>query len=130
MSESWGMWVTVAVIAIAAVMWWRANSGPSSDPNGPPQPNTRIHGQQARKLVQEGALLVDVRSPGEFAGGHIDGAINIPLNTLGSRMGELGASDKAIVLYCRSGARSRSAMGNITGKGFTQVYDLGPIGAW
>lgn len=84
----------------------------------------------AVRLVKEGAKLVDVRTTSEFAAGHIAGAVNIPVQDLERRAGELGPTDTRIVLYCRSGTRSGRAHRILTGKGFTAVHDLGPMSAW
>ncbi len=86
--------------------------------------------QQVRKLVAEGALLVDVRTPAEFAAGHLEGAKNIPVQELAQRASELGSKDSAIVVYCRSGARSGSAASYLKGQGFTQISDLGAMSRW
>lgn len=91
---------------------------------------SRISGDEARKLVQEGALLVDVRSPGEFAGGHIEGAINIPMQDLKGRLDELGDNRSEIVVYCQSGGRSAIAKRLLERNGFENVHDLGGIGQW
>ena len=90
----------------------------------------RISGSEARALVDEGALLVDVRSEGEYAGGGIEGSINIPIQELAGRMDELGDKDAAIVLYCQSGGRSAMAKRLLETNGFTKVHDLGGIGRW
>lgn len=90
----------------------------------------RISGAEARELVQRGALLVDVRSPAEFAGGHIDGAINIPIQELSRRMGELGDGSGQIVVYCASGGRSAMAKRMLEHEGFEHVHDLGGIRRW
>lgn len=88
-------------------------------------------GSEARKLVADGALLVDVRTPEEYAAGHLDGAINIPVQVLEERVGELGDNkERPIVLYCRSGARSSSALDQLKAKGFTSLHNLGPMSAW
>jgi phage shock protein E len=84
----------------------------------------------ARAMVAAGARLVDVRTPGEYAGGHIEGAVNVPLDQLPSRFAELGAKDGGVVVYCRSGARSGSAAGILRAAGFTNVADLGAMGRW
>jgi phage shock protein E len=91
---------------------------------------SRISGDEARKLVQEGALLVDVRSAGEFAGGHIEGAINIPMQDLKGRLDELGDNRSEIVVYCQSGGRSAIAKRLLERNGFENVHDLGGIGQW
>ncbi len=85
---------------------------------------------EARKLVQEGARLVDVRSPGEFASGHIDGALNIPVNVIGNRATEIGPKDKPVILYCASGARSATAARVLKSKGFGTVRNLGAMSRW
>lgn len=90
----------------------------------------RIDGAEARALVEGGALLVDVRSPGEFQRGHIEGAINIPIQELAGRTDELGDDGKDIVVYCQSGGRSAMAKRLLQGKGFEKVHDLGGIGRW
>jgi len=88
-----------------------------------------ISGAEARKMVEDGAVLVDVRSPGEFGSGHIKGAKNIPVGEIGARAGEL-PKDKTIVVYCRSGARSGQARSALASKGFENVHNLGPMSAW
>lgn len=88
-----------------------------------------ISGAEARKMVEDGAVLVDVRSPGEFGSGHIEGAKNIPVGEIGGRAGEL-PKDKTIVVYCRSGARSGQARSVLASKGFENVHNLGPMSAW
>jgi phage shock protein E len=89
----------------------------------PPEPNL-----EAQRLVEEGAHLLDVRSPGEYSGGNLRGSLNIPVQTLAERIGELDKS-RGVVVYCRSGMRSRSAASMLRAKGF-EVYDLGRMSAW
>lgn len=88
-----------------------------------------IDGVAARQLVQDGALLVDVRTPGEFASGHIPGALNIPVQEIDGRLAELGSKDRPIILYCRSGARSAQAARVIAHAGYV-VHNLGAMGRW
>ena len=92
-------------------------------------PSVRVSGAQAREAVAAGAILVDVRSPGEFAGGHIDGAINIPVGDLAGLVGELPA-DGQIVVCCASGMRSGRAVGVLKKAGFERVMDLGAGRNW
>jgi phage shock protein E len=94
------------------------------------KPRGDLTGSEARRMVQAGARLVDVRTPGEFAAGHIDGAINVPLQELEGRLQELGPKREAIVLYCRSGNRSNSAAKLLRGAGFAAVHDLGAMSRW
>ncbi|MBW2508001.1 MAG: rhodanese-like domain-containing protein [Deltaproteobacteria bacterium] len=90
----------------------------------------RVTGSEARALVAKGALLVDVRSEGEHAGGAIEGSINIPIQELSGRMDELGDKDAEVVVYCQSGGRSAMAKRLLEKNGFTKVHDLGGIGRW
>jgi phage shock protein E len=89
-----------------------------------------IDATQARQLVQQGARLVDVRSPAEFATGHIPGAVNIPVQELEQRLSELEPKQAPIVLYCRSGNRSGRAAGVLKSAGFSGVHDLGAMSRW
>lgn len=83
----------------------------------------------AKSLVAGGATLVDVRSPEEFASGHIQGAINIPVQQIDSRAAEI-PTGKPVVLYCRSGARSGQAASILRGKGRADVHNLGGMSNW
>lgn len=89
-----------------------------------------VSGSEARQLVDGGAVLLDVRTPEEFAGGHIDGAINIPVQELDRRLDDVGARDRPVVVYCRSGMRSARAKATLKDAGFSAVHDLGGIGRW
>jgi phage shock protein E len=74
-------------------------------------------------------VLIDVRTPQEFASGHIAGAINIPVESLSSRLSEV-PTDQTIVLYCRSGNRSAQASRILEQAGYAGIYDLGGIIDW
>lgn len=84
----------------------------------------------AHKLVESGAKLVDVRTPGEFGGGHLPGAVNIPLDQIGARASDLKKAGKPIVLYCASGMRSGQAKRILAGAGLTDLHDLGAMSRW
>jgi len=80
-----------------------------------------------RQLVRCGARLLDVRTPAEFAEEHVPGATNIPVQELQERLGELGATDRPLVVYCRSGARSARATALLRAHGFNAVHDVGGL---
>ncbi len=84
----------------------------------------------AQLSVNAGALLLDVRTPGEYAAGHISNAVNIPVHELKVRHRELGSKDGRIVVYCRSGARSARSARILRDAGFTAVRDLGAMSNW
>jgi rhodanese-related sulfurtransferase len=70
-------------------------------------------------------VVLDVRTPEEFAAGHVPGAINIPHTELASRVGELdGARDSDVVVYCRTGRRSEQALGVLQQSGFRRLFHL------
>lgn len=77
-------------------------------------------------LIANGAKIVDVRTPAEYKDGHLNGSINLPLQTLRSQMNKL-KKDEVIITCCRSGSRSGMARQQLQAAGFTQVYNGG---AW
>lgn len=87
----------------------------------------QLHWQDVEALPRDGSItLLDVREPGEYTEGHIDGALNIPLNRLRDRAGELDKS-KPVYVNCYSGLRSYIACRVLTGLGF-DCYNLS--GGW
>ncbi|WP_242346330.1 rhodanese-like domain-containing protein [Anaeromyxobacter terrae] len=76
--------------------------------------------------IKAGAKIVDVRTPGEFAGGAYPGAVNIPLQALRGRLREI-PRDRPVVLYCASGMRSASAARILEQAGYAQVVNAGGL---
>lgn len=89
------------------------------------QPNEGIPADDRGDL--EGALLLDVRGPDEFAAGHLDGALNVPVDEIGQRLTELGPKEQPVAVYCRSGRRSAAAALLLRDAGFVRVTDLGGL---
>ena len=80
--------------------------------------------------IEHEALIVDVRTPEEFADGHYPGAINIPHETILDGLNQLGVTaDIAVILYCRSGNRSGQAEQALHEKGFTEARNAGGLEA-
>ena len=81
---------------------------------------------------QQDLVILDVRTPEEFAAGHIPGALNIPHDQLATRLGELeSAKSREIVVYCRTGRRSNLALQILQENGFKQLSHLeGDMVAW
>lgn len=75
-------------------------------------------------LVKQGAMILDVRSKGEFQSGHITGSINIPVDTLNSNFSKL-KKDNTIITCCASGMRSASAKSILKSNGYPNVYNGG-----
>lgn len=89
----------------------------------------------ARKLVSDGAVLLDVRTPAEFASGHLEGAVNVPIDEIESRMPEIeklaeGDKNKPIVVYCQAGGRAGRAKQKLVEAGHPQVTNLGGMRDW
>ncbi len=81
-----------------------------------------------RELVNEkGATVIDVRSSWEFADGHVDGAINIPLEEVPNRVAEITEMHGPYLLYCRSGNRSGMACSILQQSGVAEVYNGGGL---
>jgi phage shock protein E len=94
------------------------------------QKRVDITGDEARALVAVGARLVDVRSAGEFAGGALPGAINVPVEHLNTRLKDVGKPESTIIVYCLSGNRSAFAKKVLEKSGYTAVRDLGAMKSW
>lgn len=87
-----------------------------------------VSAERARALVNDGALLLDVRTPAEFAARHVEGAVNVPVEELEARLP--AERDRAVVVYCHSGRRSAAAKELLLRAGFTKVFDLGAMSNW
>jgi phage shock protein E len=75
--------------------------------------------------ADQALFVLDVRTPEEYAAGHLPGAVNIPHDQLAGRLGELSeARDRDIVVYCRTGKRSAEALGVLDDAGFKRLFHL------
>jgi len=88
-----------------------------------PSVNKPVGSDELLQLQGSGALVVDVRTPSEFDGGHIASAVNVPLDTL-QQVAAGWDKDRAVVVYCETGSRSAEAASYLAGAGFKKVYDL------
>ena len=80
---------------------------------------------------ESGIIILDVRRPDEFATGHIPRAINIPNESIGtSDIPELPDKDQRILVYCRSGRRSKEAAQKLVALGYTNIVEIGGILDW
>ena len=77
-----------------------------------------------QELMKAGAVIVDVRTPDEYKGGHIKNSINIPLNNLSSQLSKI-KKDKTVIVCCASGMRSASAKSVLKSAGYADVYNGG-----
>ena len=96
---------------------------------------TYVHIEQetAKKMMEknDGHVIVDVRREDEYLAGHIPGAILIPNESIGTKMPEqLPDLDQVILVYCRSGVRSKEAATKLAAMGYKKVYEFGGILSW
>jgi len=87
-----------------------------------------ISSDEAHRLVNEGAKLVDVRGPDEFAGGHLSDAINVPLDDIEQHLDVF--REQKTVLYCQSGMRCQSAAQALKRNGIEETFILGAMKRW
>jgi phage shock protein E len=109
-------WTTLSIIAaILAVILLLKRIG-------------QISAKDAQAHLKQGALLIDVRSPGEFSSGHLPGAINIPLDQVGVALPKR-VTDKSqvLLLHCLSGTRSGIARMKLKRLGYAKVFNLGSL---
>ena len=80
---------------------------------------------------EENYIILDVRTPEEFSGGHIPNAINIPNESIGTdEIPQLPQKDQLILVYCRSGNRSKQASEKLAALGYTNIREFGGINSW
>lgn len=102
----------------------------------PASPTASDYGEvtvdEAKALLEANPsiVIVDVRTLEEYAGGHLEGALLLPVSELESRLDELSTEDE-LLIYCRTGNRSQSAMTILETQGYTKLYHLTDgITAW
>ncbi|MBO1678614.1 rhodanese-like domain-containing protein [Bittarella massiliensis (ex Durand et al. 2017)] len=92
----------------------------------------KISPQEAKERMEAGgATVVDVRTAQEYGEGHIPGAVLVPLDTIGGeRPAALPDTEAELLIYCRSGVRSKAAAEQLAALGYRQVCDFGGIIDW
>jgi len=110
-------WSVFAVAALALAAWFGFKR------------LSWISSNRARSCLRDGALVVDVRTPAEFFGRHLPGAVNLPLdNLLNAAQRQLPDKQRVILLHCLSGTRSDIARRLLSSQGYRQVFNLGSFG--
>lgn len=92
----------------------------------------KISGEEAKQMMDENEVtILDVRTAQEYAEGYIPNAVNLPNEEIGKEPPELlPEQDEILLVYCRSGRRSKEAADKLVAMGYTQVYDFGGIIDW
>ena len=119
----------VAALGIAALFGCAASSKSAASSEAYRQ----VSQQEAQSMMQSesGYVIVDVRRADEFASGHIPRAINIPNESIGkAQPAELPDLDQLIMVYCRSGNRSKQAAKKLVEMCYTKIVELGVINTW
>ena len=75
----------------------------------------------------QGAMLLDVRMPSEYAAGHIPGSVNVPLSELGRTQRQVPAYETPLYVYCTVGMRAQMAVEQLTGAGYVNAVNIGGI---
>ena len=104
-----------------------------SDPSGSSSGYRRISMNEAVKMMRDERdyIILDVRRPDEYAEGHIPGAINVPNEEIGNaEISELPRKSQLILVYCRSGRRSKEASEKLVKLGYTNIVEFGGILDW
>lgn len=93
----------------------------------------KVSGDEARAVLKDksNAKLIDVRSVGEYEQGHIKNSTLIPLHTIKNEVEKkIPSKDTPLILYCRSGNRTKQAIDILLDLGYTEIYDMGSMGNW
>jgi rhodanese-related sulfurtransferase len=127
--------MSLVLLAAGLLLCAHASAGDPAAPDAaPPSAAVPLVSQDAllaRQAKHDPTLLVlDVRSPEEFAQGHVPGAVNIPQDQVALRLAEV-PKDKDVVMYCRSGRRTALAADLLSANGYTRLSHLeGDMNAW
>ena len=102
-------------------------------PGGSTNSYRQISMDEAVKMMKDekNYIILDVRRPDEYAEGHIPGAINVPNEEIGTaEIAELPSKSQLILVYCRSGRRSKEASEKLVKLGYTNIVEFGGILDW
>ena len=110
-------WTAILIVAaVGAVIFMMKKSG-------------QISAREALEHLNNGALVIDVRSPGEFNSGHLPVAINIPLDEIETVLPKrVPDKNQVLLLHCQSGMRSGMAKKKLNGMGYPNAFNLGSYG--
>ena len=125
--------IVIIVAAVLLLLTACSSGGQVMDGEDKVRSYKQISQDEAKKMMEQddGHVIVDVRRPDEFAAGHIPEAICIPNENIGTEQPEeLPDLDQVILVYCRSGNRSKQAAQKLFDMGYTNVYEFGGIINW
>ena len=123
----------VLIIAVMLLLTACSSGGQVMDGEDMVRSYTQISQEEAKQLMEQDGtqIIVDVRTQEEYDSGHIPGAICIPNESIGTEHPEeLPDPRQVILIYCRSGNRSKQAAQKLFDMGYTNVYEFGGINDW
>lgn len=126
---------TFMFIMLFSIIGLTGCSNSVNTPNTASDSNTyqQITAEEAANMMQSETdyIILDVRTAQEYASGHIPGAVNIPNETIASEaIQQLPDKEQLILVYCRSGNRSKQAAGKLVDLGYTNIVEFGGINDW
>ena len=143
MGNSKSRGATLAVFVVLCMLLTACGNGTSSSESAQSEVRTatasaaanyqQITQEKAKEMMQadDGHIIVDVRRQDEYDSGHIPGAILIPNESIGTEQPkELPDLDQVVLIYCRSGRRSKEASQKLADMGYTHIYEFGGIIDW
>ena len=126
-------WVFIIMAALLLLLTACSSGGQVMDGEDMVRSYTQISQEEAKQMMEQDGtqIIVDVRTQEEYDSGHIPGAICIPNESIGTEQPEeLPDLDQVILIYCRSGNRSKQAAQKLFDMGYTNIYEFGGINEW
>ena len=126
-------WIFIIMAALLLLLTACSSGGQVMDGEDMVRSYTQISQEEAKQMMEQDGtqIIVDVRTQEEYDSGHIPGAICIPNESIGTEQPEeLPDLDQIILIYCRSGNRSKQAAQKLFDMGYTNIYEFGGINDW
>ena len=127
------IWILLAIFVLTACGKNKDETNIAETQDAKETVYVNITAQEAKEIMdsQEGYIILDTRAQEEYDEGHIPGAINIPNEAIGTtEIPKLPKKDQLILVYCRSGNRSKQASGKLAALGYTNIVEFGGINSW
>ena len=110
-----------------------ANTAPQTTPPATDVLFRQITQEQAKSMMDaQNVIILDVREQNEFDAGHIPNAVLLPVDTIDEATASevIPAKNSTVLVYCRSGNRSKTASQKLANMGYTEIYEFGGINTW
>jgi phage shock protein E len=127
------LWIVLLLTAVLPVAFGGGIPTANTEAPAAVAEYRKISAEEAKAMMDSGeaVIVLDVREQSEYDAGHISGAVLLPVGSIAEKAAETLPDKNAVLLvYCRSGNRSKTASETLLGLGYTQVYDFGGIIDW